>query len=127
MSTGPVRRPLGRQRLLGSDFARIYKRGRRARGSSFGVVVLENELGRTRLGLSVSKRHAKQAVHRNRARRLLREAFRLEHANLPVGIDVVLIAGEPGKPPSLAELRAELVELVQRALRKKPRAPTESR
>lgn len=113
---------LARQRLLSSDFARVYKRGRRARGAFLAVVVLENELGRTRMGLSVSKRHARHAVDRNRVRRLFREAFRLERERLPAGLDLVLIAGDPGRPPTLEALRAELVQLALRAQAKKPRA-----
>jgi ribonuclease P protein component len=113
---------LAAQRLLSSDFARVYKRGRRARGALLGVVVLENELGRTRMGLSVSKRHARRAVDRNKVRRLFREAFRLERERLPAGLDLVLIAGDPGRPPALEALRAELVQLTLRAQAKKPRA-----
>lgn len=119
--TGRARFPLVRHRLGRSDFTRIYKRGRRARGSGFSVVVLENELDRARLGLSVSKRHARLAVDRNKVRRVFREAFRLEHAALPPGIDVVMIATVPGLVPKLAATRAELRELVERALRKRPR------
>lgn len=114
--------PLVRHRLGRSDFARIYKRGRRARGASFAVVVLENERQETRLGLSVSKRQAREAVDRNRVRRVFREAFRLALASLPPGLDVVMIATAPGLRPSLAHTRAELVELVARAQRKRPRA-----
>ena len=77
-----ARHPLEHQRLQRSDFARVYKRGRRAQGALFAVVVLENELGRTRLGLSVSKRHARRAVDRNRVRRVFREAFRLSKSEL---------------------------------------------
>lgn len=117
----PARRlrfALARHRLRGADFSRIYKRGRRARGRGLIVVVLANELGRTRLGLSVSKRIAKQAVDRNRVRRVFREAFRLSLPELPAGLDVVMIPGVPGHACTLADTRAELVELVARAVRK---------
>ena len=112
---------LERHRLKRSDFTRVYKRGRRARGPAFSVVVLENGLEHGRLGLSVSKRHAKLAVDRNRVRRLFREAFRLEREALPTGLDVVMIATVPGLVPRLADLRPQLVEQVNRAWRKKPR------
>jgi ribonuclease P protein component len=86
-------------------------------------VVLENGLPQARLGLSVSKKNARKAVDRNRVRRVFREAFRLSLAELPPGIDVVMIATEPGLRPRLAETRATLLELVARALKKPPRAP----
>ncbi len=118
-----LRLPLARVRLSRSDFERVYRAGRRAQGSLFAVVVLENGLAHTRLGLSVSKRCARKAVHRNRVRRILREAFRLSLPELPAGLDLVLIATASGLDPALEPTRAELVELVQRALSKKARAP----
>jgi ribonuclease P protein component len=115
--------PLARHRMQRSDFVRAYAQGRRARGGSFSVVVLENGLPHARLGLSVSKRNARQAVHRNRVRRVFREAFRLALAELPPGIDVVMVATEPGLRPRLAETRTTLLALVARALAKPARVP----
>jgi ribonuclease P protein component len=45
-----------------------------------------------RLGVVASKRTFHDAVQRNRARRLLREAFRLNRHRLAAGADVVLLA-----------------------------------
>lgn len=119
--TQRLRFRLARHRLSAGDFARVYREGRRAQGGALAVVVLENALDRTRLGLSVGKRHARGAVQRNRTRRLFREAFRLTLAELPRGLDVVMIAAAGGPAPALAALRAELPALVARALAKKPR------
>ena len=126
MSAARARFPLARHRLLRSDFVRLYKLGRRAQGARLAVVVLENDLGRARLGLSVAKRHHKLAVARNRVRRLFREAFRLSLAELPQGVDVVMIAIDSA-PVELAALRSELASLVARALRKPARVPREGR
>jgi len=120
-----ARFPLARHRLLRSDFQRAYKQGRRAQGVGLAVVVLENELGVSRLGLSVAKRHHRSAVNRNRVRRIFREAFRLSLAELPREIDVVMIAVDSTRP-ELATTRSELVALVARALRKKPRGVRET-
>jgi ribonuclease P protein component len=121
----PARRrarfPLARHRLGRADFARVYAEGRRARGASFTAIVLPNGRDVTRLGLSVSKKHARRAVDRNRTRRILREAFRLSLAELPPGLDVVLVANAPGRAPALADARAALLALVARALARPPR------
>jgi len=45
-----------------------------------------------RVGVVASKRTFRRAVDRNRARRLLREAFRLNRYQLDPGVDVVLLA-----------------------------------
>jgi ribonuclease P protein component len=134
MTSGAARAKTGRfslrkHRLGRSDFERIFRDGARARSELLTVVVLENGLAHSRLGLSVGKRVSKRAVDRNRVRRVLREAFRLSRADLPVGIDVVLIAPPGAKRPALARMRSELVVLCARAcsrLRPRPEASPRS-
>ena len=114
----------------GADFQRAYRSGSRARGSLLLVVVAENGLGHTRLGLSVGRRIWRRAVKRNRLRRLFREAFRLCYTNLPEGVDLILIPAEPALEPDLGTLERELVRLARKAhgrfLEKKAAAGEES-
>jgi ribonuclease P protein component len=99
------------------DFQRAFRAGGRARGRWLVVVALPTG-ATTRLGLSVGRAIWKRAVARNRLRRLFREAFRLTQAELPPGFDLVLVPAAPRIEPSLAELRAELVELAAIAARR---------
>ena len=81
------------------------------------VAAVNNQLGFSRLGLSVGKLVWKSAVRRNRVRRLFREAFRLEQERLPVGVDLVLI-GHKAIWPTLDQTRAELLHLAHKAVRR---------
>ncbi len=102
----------------GTDFRRAYATGSRARGPILVVVARENGLGRTRLGLSVGRAIWRQAVRRNRVRRLFREAFRLSYGELPAGFDLVLIPAARELEPQLEPTRAELVRTARRAVRR---------
>lgn len=117
MSAARQRFSLERHRMRGGDFSRAYAAGGRAHGTGLTIVVHATGRPLARMGLSVSKKRARRAVQRNRIRRIFREAFRLELARLPSGIDVVMIATS-GDGPDLARVRAELVRLVPRALEK---------
>jgi ribonuclease P protein component len=120
MTTPPRRRGFVRaDRLIsGGAFRRAYARGGRARGALLIVVAAPNDLGHTRLGLSVGKRIWKSAVRRNRIRRVFREAFRLHLHELPAGYDLVLIPAAPKLEPRMPEVAAELLRLAPRAAAK---------
>src|SRR5215475_9264840 len=94
-----------------TDFRRVYERRLSASDGWLLVYVCENGLPHLRLGLSVSRKFG-QATQRNRLRRLYREAFRLTRAQMPVGLDLVLIPRRP-EPPTLAELKQSLPRLVR--------------
>lgn len=99
-----------------ADFKRVYDRRRSVSDSWLIVYACENELPYLRLGLSVSRKNG-NAVHRNRMRRLYREAFRLARSQLPTGLDLVLIPRRP-EIPSLQTLLQILPKLVRQAARK---------
>ncbi len=103
------------------EFQRVYKHGMRATGAWLTAVVLRQNVPKgVRLGVSVSKDNG-SAVRRNKIKRLLREAFRLERHALPPDIDVVLIPRPNDAHATLPELRAEVARLCQQALEKRQR------
>ncbi len=72
-----------------ADFDRVYHTKVYAADDVLVVNAARNELGHTRLGLSVSRKVG-NAVVRNHWKRRIREAFRLQRANFPPGLDVVV-------------------------------------
>ena len=73
------------------EFRRMYQRGASAVGGGMVVYCRKNKLGHNRLGITVSVKLG-HAVVRNRARRRLREVYRLHAPQLKKGYDVVLVA-----------------------------------
>jgi ribonuclease P protein component len=92
------------------EFKRVYDRKCSVANQWLVVYGLPNELGRTRLGLSVSKRIG-NAVARNRFKRLYREAFRLTRADLPAGLDLILLPRSTHEP-TLGLIQQSLRDLV---------------
>lgn len=101
-----------------AEFKRAYNEGGKAGDDRLLVFALRNDLGVTRLGLSVSRKHG-SAVKRNRIKRLLREAFRLGQHDLPSGLDLVLVP-RPGVGATLADYRRSLAGCVRRAVKRLP-------
>ncbi len=72
-------------------FRRLYKSGKSKASDSMAVYCRRNSLGVTRLGITVSTKLG-GAVVRNRARRRLKEAYRIQEAAFKKGFDVVVVA-----------------------------------
>jgi ribonuclease P protein component len=67
--------------LRGSkDFQKVYRQGKRYEGVLMTAFVLPNNLGHNRFGITASRKALGNAVQRNRAKRLLKETFRLRRA-----------------------------------------------
>jgi len=84
------------------EFQRVHEHGTRTSGRYMTAVILENSLTHARLGIIASRRLG-GAVQRNRAKRLIREVFRLNKPGR-AGWDVVII-------PKSGLLQADAVSL----------------
>jgi len=113
-------------RLLdAAAFGRVFKEATRSRDQLFTVLCRHNEEeGAPRLGLAISKKLCRQAIKRNRIKRIIRESFRQHQATL-AGLDIVVInrpaAAAATNPQMFASLEAHW-----RRCKKAKRTPQES-
>ena len=73
------------------EFRRIYRKGRSAVSPYLVVYCQKNREGRSRLGVTVSKKLG-HAVVRNRVRRRFRELYRLHKGDMLPGYDIIMVA-----------------------------------
>ena len=99
------------------EFDAAFARGGKGVSAALVVYARRNELGWNRLGLVVSRKNG-NAVRRNRIRRLIREAFRLENPGLQPSFDLVCIPRPGGFPDRLASFRPLFREAVLKAIRR---------
>ncbi len=103
------------QRLKDAEaFQRVYRVGQSWATPLLVLRASPNQLLHSRVGYSTSKRLGK-AVVRNRLKRRLREAVRARSAQLMNGWDIVLIAREPSREATFAQLSAALERLLTQA------------
>jgi len=89
------------------EFLVIQQRGRRQRLASFVVIRRTSPTGRTRLGITVSRRVGK-AVVRNRIKRFVREVFRTGRRDRTPAQDILVIARAGAHQLEYNEVAAEL-------------------
>lgn len=89
------------------QFLNVYEHGRRVTTTSFTLFGLPNSLEHCRIGLTVTRRIG-GAAQRNRAKRLLREAFRGQRHAMQPPMDLVVNARHPILEAGLEQLEHEL-------------------
>lgn len=72
-------------------FRRLYRQGKSTVTAHLVVYAKKNHKRYNRLGITTTKKIG-GAVQRNRARRVIHEAYRLMEGDIPSGLDIVIVA-----------------------------------
>ena len=97
-----------------AEFERVRREGRSWSHRLLVLVACRNELPLTRVGMMAS-RSVGGAVERNRARRLMREAWRMYATHIVPGWDALLIARTAITQVKTQEVAAALGSLLRQA------------
>ena len=95
------------------EFRRMYRKGASAVSGSMVLYCRKNNRGNNRLGITVSVK-LRKAVVRNRAKRRLREVYRLNTPALKQGWDIVLVGRGRTVTAPWKELNATFLRLAKK-------------
>ena len=92
------------------DFQKVYKAGRSYGNKYLVMYILENNLEKNRVGISVSKKVGNSVI-RHRITRLIRESYRLQEEMFNSGLDIVVIARSTAREVGYKEIESALMHL----------------
>lgn len=92
------------------DFQVVYNKGNSYANKYLVMYVMENDLDKNRLGISVSKKVGNSII-RHRLTRLIRESYRLQEDRFRCGIDIIVIARIGAKGKTYKEIVSALLHL----------------
>ena len=93
-----------------SDFKNVYSHGKSYANKFLVMYVLENNMGKNRIGISVSKKVGNSVV-RHRITRLIRESYRLQESIFNSGLDIVIVARKSAFHISYTDTESALLHL----------------
>ena len=92
------------------DFQNVYKNGKSYANKYLVMYVLENDLNKNRIGISVSKKVGNSVI-RHRITRLIRESYRLQEDVFNSSLDIVVIARSGAREVGYKEIESALLHL----------------
>ena len=92
------------------DFQNVYKNGKSYANKYLVMYVLENNLNKNRIGISVSKKVGNSVI-RHHITRLIRESYRLQEDVFNSSLDIVVIARSTAREVGYKEIESALLHL----------------
>ena len=114
MQFGRAKLDRGAMMRLGSDFDYARRFGTKYVGKRMLLVAAPPPDGEPRFGVICGKKFSRRAVERNRARRLLKESYRLL-ASAVAPAECLFIVRVAMKGTRLPEVQREMIHLLRRA------------
>jgi len=104
-----------------AEYVAVYDRGRKIGGRLMTVFLLESGRARPRLGIAATRKYG-SSVQRNRAKRLVREAFRRHKPAL--GLDIVVVPRREMVGADFHHVEADYLAAIERQVRRRPEKGT---
>lgn len=101
------------QMLKKSEFKKVYSSAKSLSGKTVIVLCVKNNMQQNRLGIVASKKTG-NSVKRNKARRRIKEIYRMNESNLLKGYDIIIIAKAAIHEASFAELHKAIIHCFKR-------------
>ena len=92
------------------DFRFLYRKGKSAVTPILAMYARKNKNSANRIGITVSTKVGK-AVVRNRVRRRIREAYRINESRFNSGYDIIVVARVRASEVGFSEIEKSLLKL----------------
>ena len=92
------------------DFQTVYKKGKSYANKYLVMYIVENNLDKNRIGISVSKKVGNSVI-RHRLKRLIKESYRLNESMFKNGFDIVVVARTTAKDRTYRDIESALLHL----------------
>lgn len=97
------------------DFERVFMNGKIIKCQDLFLKYIDNDKEDTKIGIVVSKKVSKKAVDRNKAKRRIREAFRLIGSKLKNGINMIAVAYPSVKNREFSDIKEQIEAALTKA------------
>lgn len=95
------------------DFRKVYDNGKSLSNKFLVMFYIKNGLSYNRVGFSTTKKLG-NAIIRNRVKRLIKEAFRLNNTDMSNGYDIIFLARIRSNTANYKDIEKSILNLLKR-------------